>query len=334
MMAENVRWLSAAVLAAAGARAYGLGMAVADRFEAGKGMARERLDGRRVLVTGAGQGIGRKTAERLVSRGARVALVDRDADTVRQAADELGPQARAFVADVTDADALERAVHEAADAFGGLDVVVANAGIATRCSSTVEGYSPDELERVMAVNVTGAWNTARAGLRHLRTGGRLVIVASVYAYANGAFIAPYAASKAAVESLGRSLRVELAARGIGVTLAYFGPVDTGFARAFDEDPVGIAAQDAFPAALVHRITPEHAAAALVDAVARGRSRVITPRRWVALDFLRGPVARLGDRLLAANPALAKIAAGIPAAAPASSRAAAAPSSSVETTTTK
>jgi hypothetical protein len=85
---------------------------------------------------------------------------------------------------------------------------------------------------------------------------------------------------------------------------------------------------------VHRITPEHAAAALVDAIARGRSRVIAPRRWVALDLLRGPVARLGDRLLAANPALAKIAAGIPAAAPASSRAAAAPSSSVETTTTK
>ena len=297
-------------------------------------MGREQLDGRRVLVTGAGQGIGRKTAELLVSRGARVALVDRDGVAVREAAEQLGPRARAFVADVTDAVALERAVQEAADAFGGLDVVVANAGIAPRRSSTVEGYSADELERVMAVNVTGAWNTARAGLRHLGTGGRLVIVASVYAYANGAFMAPYAASKAAVEALGRSLRVELAARGIGVTLAYFGPVDTGFAQAFDEDPVGTAAQDALPAALVHRIPPQRAAGALVQAIVRGRSRVITPRRWIVLDLLRGPVARLGDRLLAGNTALAKIAAGIPAASPASSRAAATPSSSAEPTTTK
>ena len=246
-------------------------------------MTASGLDARRVLVTGAAHGIGRRTAAQLVERGARVALVDRDADAVHAAAAELGPAAVAVRADVTDATQLDKAVAQAADELGGLDVVVANAGIAPRRASTVERFESDELERVMAVNVTGAWNTARAGVRHLRAGGRLVIVASVYAYSNGAFMAPYAASKAAVESLGRSLRVELAPRKIGVTIAYFGPVDTGFAHAFDHDPIAHAVQDAFPSALVHRITPEQAAAAVVMGIERGRARVITP---AALDRAR------------------------------------------------
>jgi NAD(P)-dependent dehydrogenase (short-subunit alcohol dehydrogenase family) len=291
------------------------------------------LRGRRVLITGAAQGIGRATAELLVSRGASVALVDRDALLVRATAAQLGPTARSFVADVTDAAMIERAMEEASDVFGGLDVVVANAGIAPRGASTLTGFDADELERVMAVNVTGAWHTVRAGLRHLGPGGQLVIIASVYAYANGAFTAPYAASKAAVEALGRSLRVELASRGIAVTLAYFGPVDTAFAHAFDVDPVGTKVQDAFPAALVGRIAPAQAAAALVDGIERRRARVITPRRWNAVELLRGPVGRLGDALLAKNKQLAKIGAAIPTAPSAASRAVAEPSTITERTPT-
>jgi NAD(P)-dependent dehydrogenase (short-subunit alcohol dehydrogenase family) len=271
---------------------------------------RRSIDGQRALVTGAARGIGERTAALLIARGAKVALVDRDAQAVHDAAGRLGAGATPFVADVTNATALEAALVGAAGSLGGLDLVIANAGIATRRIATIESSDADELDRVMAVNVGGVWNTVRAGLDHVQAGGRFVIVSSVYAYANGALMAPYAASKSAVESLGRSLRVELAPRGIGVTLAYFGPVDTDFVHAFDGDPIATALEQALPASIVSRITPEQAAAAVVEGIERGRARVITPRRWIPLELLRGPFARLGDGALARSKLFAGLVARI------------------------
>jgi hypothetical protein len=92
-------------------------------------------------------------------------------------------------------------------------------------------------------------------------------------------------------------------------------VDTGFVHAFDGDETADAIQAAFPAPLVARITPDAAAAAFVDAIAGGRTRVITPRRWIALEHLRGPLARLGDALLARSAPIARIAAAIDRDAP-------------------
>jgi len=244
----------------------------------------------------------------LIARGARVAILDRDGDALVATAEQLG--AEAFVADVSDQQGIETAVAQAANALGGLDVLVANAGIATRRLATISGSDQDELDRVMSVNVRGVWNTVRAGLRHMHDGGRIGIVASIYAYSNGVLMAPYAASKAAVESLGRSLRVELAPRGIGVTIAYFGPVDTDFVHAFEDDPVVQALEQALPASIASRITPEQAAAAFLDGIERGRSRVITPRRWIPLELLRGPVGRLSDLALARSKTFANLISGM------------------------
>jgi NAD(P)-dependent dehydrogenase (short-subunit alcohol dehydrogenase family) len=259
-------------------------------------------------VTGAARGIGRCTAELIVRHGGRVALVDRDVDELTRVAAALGDNAIAFAADVADRDAVADAVEQAVAAFGGLDLVIANAGIPTRGARTVGDWAEDELERVMTVNVTGAWNTVRAALPHLSSGGRIALVASVYSFSCGAFLAPYAMSKSAVEALGRALRVELAPRGIDVTVAYFGPVDSAFATAYDEDTAGRLLQQALPSRLVRRITPQQAATALVSGIERGRGRVITPSTWRVADMLRGPLAPVGDALLARHPKLRALAA--------------------------
>jgi NAD(P)-dependent dehydrogenase (short-subunit alcohol dehydrogenase family) len=256
-------------------------------------------DKRVVLITGAANGIGLETARAAYRRGASVALVDRDAQAVARAASALENRALGLTADVTDRVELRRAIDAAAERFGRLDVVVANAGVAPKVT-TIGGTTDEEFDRVIGVNVGGVWNTARGALPHLRDShGQLVIVASVYAFLNGALGATYAASKAAVESLGRTLRVELAPEGIGVTVAYFGFVDTDLVRgSFDGDPLADRFEAMFPTFLSKRITPQTAAEAIIAGVERGAARVVEPSPWRVLFGLRGVAGAVGDRLLA------------------------------------
>ncbi|WP_194820148.1 SDR family NAD(P)-dependent oxidoreductase [Nocardia sp. XZ_19_385] len=263
---------------------------------------RKTLSGKRIVITGAARGIGFATARDAIERGARVALLDRDDLAVKQAAEQLGPAACAFVADVTDADQLRAAIDAAAVALGGLDVVFANAGVAPKMV-TVSGTSTAEFDRVIGINLRGAWNTVQAGLPHLRaTSGQIVLVASVYSYLNGAFCAPYAVSKAGVEALGRTLHVELATEGIAVTTAHFGFVDTDLVHgSFDGDPLTEQLEALFPGALTKRISPERAAAELLRGVERRKSWIVAPAPWLPLDWLRGISGPLGDAALARLP---------------------------------
>lgn len=256
------------------------------------------LAGKRILITGAAQGIGLATARVAIERGARVALLDRDELALKLAVEELGADVIVFVADVTDAEQLTGAVDAAAAQLGGLDVVIANAGVAPKVA-TIAGTSLAELDRVMSVNVRGAWSTAQAGLPHLlASGGRLVLVASVYSFLNGAFGGPYAMSKAAVEAMGRALRVELASEGVGVTVGYFGFVDTALVRdSFDGDPLADRLEAIFPKPVTKRLAPEAVGSILLTAVERGDSRVIAPAAWRLVDWTRGVGGPLGDALL-------------------------------------
>jgi short-subunit dehydrogenase len=134
-----------------------------------------------------------------------------------------------------------------------------------------------------------------------------VLVSSVFAFVNGAGTIPYAMSKAAVEQLGRGLRVELATREISVTTAYFAMINTDMIRqSIDEDPAAQALLNTQPKLLRKRIDPDQAARAVVDGLRRGDARVILPRRWTAISILRGILSPVLDSRLASDDSVQKI----------------------------
>jgi NAD(P)-dependent dehydrogenase (short-subunit alcohol dehydrogenase family) len=182
-----------------------------------------RLSGRRILVTGAASGIGRSVAALFLRAGARVAALD------RHRPEGLSGEALCLEADVTDPDAVERAVAQAADAFGGLDGLVNAAGIAN--TDWADQVSLADWKRVLEVNLTGSFIVCRACLPQLRGAGGGTIVN----FASGQGLAPfkqrsaYAASKAGVISLTRSLAMEWAPQ-VRVNTVCPGAVDTPMVR--------------------------------------------------------------------------------------------------------
>src|SRR5438874_1453380 len=133
---------------------------------------------------------------------------------------------------------------------------VANAGIAARVA-TFRAMSPETFERVLDVNLMGVYRTVEAALPEIvRRRGHVVVVSSVYAFTNGIGAVPYAMSKAAVEQLGRALRVELVQHGASASVAYFGFIDTEMVhQAIDRDPLADSMLDAFPRILRKRLQP-------------------------------------------------------------------------------
>jgi NAD(P)-dependent dehydrogenase (short-subunit alcohol dehydrogenase family) len=255
---------------------------------------RYSLAGKVALVTGAARGIGLETARQLTRRGASVAMLDLDRDPVDEAAAPLGDRAMALAADVTDAEAMERAVADVVERFGGLDVVVANAGVAPppRPMTVVDS---DAYERVIEIDLLGVWRTVRPALPQIvERRGHAVLVASVYAFLNGAMATPYAVSKAGVEQLGRALRAELAIHGASASVAYFGFIDTAMVRDAFEDPVARRIEDALPSFMVRRLAPSVAGEAIVDGIERRVPRIIRPRWWRIGSVLRGVLNPIAD----------------------------------------
>lgn len=176
---------------------------------------------RRVLVTGGASGIGAACVARFQSDGCRLAVLDRDERALAASAAEFGT-----MCDVSDADSLAAAVDEAVSALGGLDVVVAAAGIASR--GTVADTEPAEWDRVLAVNLRGVYLTAHAAIPHLRAsgGGAIVNIASQLGVVAAAGAAAYCASKGAVISLTRAMAIDHGPEGIRVNCVCPGPTDT------------------------------------------------------------------------------------------------------------
>jgi NAD(P)-dependent dehydrogenase (short-subunit alcohol dehydrogenase family) len=249
------------------------------------------------LVTGAARGIGFETARALVSRGASVVVVDLEAEAAEAAAAQLhDTRAIGLAADVTDRGALQQAVATTVERFGGLDVVVANAGIASR-GATFRAMATEGFDRVIDVNLMGVVRTVEAALPEIiRRRGHAVVIASVYAFGNGLGATPYAMSKAGVEQFGRALRVELVQHGASASVAYFGFIDTEMVhRALDEDPVVASMLALFPKPLQKRLQPTVAGEAIVSGIERRAPRIIRPRRWVVMSTLRGILNPLIDR---------------------------------------
>ncbi|MDQ2649670.1 MAG: SDR family NAD(P)-dependent oxidoreductase [Actinomycetota bacterium] len=181
------------------------------------------LAGRRVLITGAARGIGAELARRLHSKGARVAVAGLEDDLLAQVAASVdGPS---WPLDVRDRVAVERVVDAAAAELGGLDVVVANAGIAAQLP--LVGGDPTIFERTIEVNVLGSYYTLRAAGPHLSHGkGYALAIASLGAAVHLPLMGAYSASKAAVEAFGNTLRQEVRHTGAKVGVAYFAELDT------------------------------------------------------------------------------------------------------------
>lgn len=195
----------------------------------------------RVVITGGASGIGAAAVERFRADGARVAALDRDAQAL-----EASPAEVVRVCDVADEISITTAIDEAAAELGGIDVLVAGAGIASR--GAVDVCPLEDFDRVMAVNVRGVYLAARAAMRHLREagGGAIVVVASQLGMVAVPDAAAYCASKGAAINLARAMALDHAAEGIRVNCVCPGPTDTPLVeRFFSETPDPAATRRAF-----------------------------------------------------------------------------------------
>ena len=263
----------------------------------------ERFDvrGKTAIVTGGARGIGLGCSQALAKRGARVVVVDLDQEACDAAAAEISPDSFGLAADVTDLGAMQELVAKVVKECGGVDVVIANAGIA-QTGATVRAMPRELGDRVLAVNLNGVYNTTLAALPEIAARrGHIVVTASVYAFVNGTGQAPYAMAKAGVEQLGRALRVELAPHGAGASVAYFGFIDTMMVQQLlDGDRSADKVRDLVPKVLLKRLTPEQAGETVVRGIETRKPRIITPRRWAAYSTMRGIINPLIDSWMVKN----------------------------------
>ena len=188
-----------------------------------------KLTNKVALVTGGSRGIGAAIAKRLAADGADVAITyAKDANAAASVVKEIegaGQKAIAIQADAADAKAVQAAVEKAVATFGRLDVLVNNAG--TAIPKTFEETTLEEMDRVLDINVRGVFVATQAALKHMKDGGRVIMVGSAVgerAVAPG--LVPYAATKGAVKMFTQALSRELGNRGITVNNVQPGPIDT------------------------------------------------------------------------------------------------------------
>jgi short-subunit dehydrogenase len=255
---------------------------------------RGSVAGQRILVTGAARGIGEHTARVAAGRGARVALVGLEAERLAVLADELSrsgaPQPVWFESDVTDQASLSAAVAGTVRAFGGIDTVVANAGVANR--GTVAVGDIDALVRTVEVNLIGVMRTVGATIPHvIESRGYYLLVSSAAAFAALPGMAAYCASKAGVEHFGNAIRLELRHRGVDVGTAHMSWIDTDMVRDAQRDlPAFDASLRRLPWPLSSITSVDACGRAFLSAIERRKRRIYVPRSVSAVHVLRSALA--------------------------------------------
>lgn len=199
------------------------------------------LTGKTALVTGAGSGIGQAAAVELAHYGARVSVADVSADAARETAEYIlgrGGAALAVAADVSDPEQVEDMTARTVEAFGGLDILISNAGVGGRVLPLLE-QEPEDLDQVYQVNLKGAFLCGRAAARQMlrqHRGGRMIFTSSIASVEGGGFHGPYGATKGGLCTLVRTMAAEWAPAGITVNAVCPGLTSTAINREVEADP--------------------------------------------------------------------------------------------------
>jgi len=259
------------------------------------------VNGKVVFITGAARGVGADVARRLRRRGATLVLTDIDAEPLAGLAAELGADhVLTAVADVRDLAAMQEVAKQAVERFGGIDVVVANAGIATYGS--VLQVDPEAFKRLLDINVLGAFHTVRAALPSIiERRGYVLIVSSFAAYAASPGLAPYHAAKAGVEHFANALRLEVAHQGVDVGSAHMSWIDTPMVQDAKKDLAAFREMLArVPKPLGNTTSVDKCGEAFVKGIEQRKRRINVPG-WVgAFRWLKPLLSTpLGEKPIAA-----------------------------------
>jgi len=240
------------------------------------------VNGKVVFITGGARGVGAAVARRLHASGAYLVLTDVDEGALRDIAADVGSdRVLTVVADVRDLEAMQSATAQGVARFGGIDVVMANAGISTYGS--VLKVDPAAFRRLVDINIVGVFNTVRAALPSvIKRRGYVLIVSSAAAFAAVPGLAPYNAAKAAVEQFSDALRLEVAHHGVDVGCAHMLWVDTPLVQAAKADrPSFRKMLDRLPGPLGRTTSVEACAKAFLKGIENRKRRVYCPE-WVVL----------------------------------------------------
>jgi NAD(P)-dependent dehydrogenase (short-subunit alcohol dehydrogenase family) len=258
------------------------------------------VNGKVALITGGANGVGAEVARRLHDKGARVVLTDLDEVLLKEVATRLDEdRVLAAVADVRDLSAMQNAVDKGIERFGGIDIVVANAGIGTYGS--VLQVDPEAFRTLIDVNVVGVFHTVRATLPSvIDRQGYVLIVSSGAAYLAFPGLAPYNAAKAGVEQFANALRLEVAHLGVDVGSAHMSWIDTPLVRESKADlPTVREMLASLPGPLAKTTSVEKCGDAFVKGIEARKRRINCPG-WV--EVLRWIRPLLATRMVEAQTA--------------------------------
>ena len=256
------------------------------------------VNGKVALITGGANGIGAEVARRLHEKGAKLVLTDLDEVLLKEVATRLGEdRVVTATADVRDLAAMQAATTKGIERFGGVDIVIANAGIAT--AGSLLAVDPQAFKTLIDVNVVGVFNTVRAALPSvIERRGYVLIVSSAAAYAPAAGMVPYDTSKAGVEQFANALRLEVAHRGVDVGSAHMLWIDTPLVREGKADSEAMREMlRRLPGPLGKTTSVEKCGEAFLEGI-ENRKRQINCPSFVGLMRWLKPLlsSRLGDSL--------------------------------------